>query len=152
MRRASRARVVYYGHDIHYLRQQREEALHPGSVRPADIAAIKAMELEAWTNADLVWYPSCLEVNAVHASLPGKRADQLPLFGFSSDLPAPDRSRRIRGCLLFVGNFSHAPNVDAILWFARAILPLILRDAPTATLVIAGPMRRKKFSTFAVPV
>jgi glycosyltransferase involved in cell wall biosynthesis len=41
--------------------------------------------------------------------------------------------------LAFAGNFSHPPNVDAVLWLAREVLPLVARERPGARLVIAGP-------------
>ncbi|MFN2547194.1 MAG: glycosyltransferase [Myxococcales bacterium] len=40
--------------------------------------------------------------------------------------------------LLFVGFLSHTPNVDAILHFAREILPRIHQQVPEATLTIVG--------------
>jgi glycosyltransferase involved in cell wall biosynthesis len=41
--------------------------------------------------------------------------------------------------MLFVGNFAHRPNVDAMEWFAERILPEIHRLDPSARLVVAGP-------------
>lgn len=40
--------------------------------------------------------------------------------------------------LLFVGFFLHPPNVDAILWFAREVLPRIHRERPEVTLTVVG--------------
>jgi glycosyltransferase involved in cell wall biosynthesis len=40
--------------------------------------------------------------------------------------------------LLFVGNFTHQPNVDGILWFVRAVLPEIRRSRERVRLTIAG--------------
>jgi glycosyltransferase involved in cell wall biosynthesis len=40
--------------------------------------------------------------------------------------------------LLFVGNFTHAPNVDAALWLVRDVLPRLRERRPAATLAIAG--------------
>lgn len=40
--------------------------------------------------------------------------------------------------LLFVGFFLHPPNVDAILWFAREVLPRVHRLRPDARLTIVG--------------
>jgi polysaccharide biosynthesis protein PslH len=40
--------------------------------------------------------------------------------------------------LIFAGNFSHAPNEDAVLYFYRQIMPLIKEELPGVTLLIAG--------------
>lgn len=40
--------------------------------------------------------------------------------------------------LLFVGTMSYMPNIDAVLYFARCILPLIQRRIPGTRLVVVG--------------
>jgi glycosyltransferase involved in cell wall biosynthesis len=40
--------------------------------------------------------------------------------------------------MLFVGGFRHTPNQEAMQWFGRLVLPLILKECPDARLVIAG--------------
>ena len=45
---------------------------------------------------------------------------------------------RQRDSLLFVGNFHHFPNVDAVLFFYREIFPLILSQKPDVMLNIVG--------------
>lgn len=40
--------------------------------------------------------------------------------------------------VLFVGGFAHPPNVDAALWLAREIMPLVWRDVPGAHLWLVG--------------
>jgi O-antigen biosynthesis protein len=44
-----------------------------------------------------------------------------------------------RATLLFVGNYAHRPNVDAVRYLAREILPEVHRREPEARLIIAGP-------------
>jgi O-antigen biosynthesis protein len=52
--------------------------------------------------------------------------------------PLDDAKNRVPDSLLFVGNFKHEPNSDAMLWFCREILPLIWKEAPAARLRIVG--------------
>jgi glycosyltransferase involved in cell wall biosynthesis len=40
--------------------------------------------------------------------------------------------------ILFVGNFAYEPNVDAALYFSRAIFPLILKYVPNVKLLLVG--------------
>lgn len=40
--------------------------------------------------------------------------------------------------LVFVGHLAYPPNVDAVLWFAKQVLPLILKERPEATFEVVG--------------
>lgn len=40
--------------------------------------------------------------------------------------------------MLFVGNFQHAPNIQALNWFTNEALPKILLQCPEATFVVVG--------------
>lgn len=40
--------------------------------------------------------------------------------------------------IIFVGNFSHFPNVDAVFYFHNSILPLLKKRLPAITVVLAG--------------
>ena len=46
--------------------------------------------------------------------------------------------RREPGTMLFIGSFRHVPNLTAIEWFLRHVLPLILERNPEARLVVVG--------------
>ncbi len=50
--------------------------------------------------------------------------------------PGPEPKRP--GSMVFTGVMDYAPNIDAMLWFCREILPLIRRQVPEATLTICG--------------
>ena len=52
----------------------------------------------------------------------------------------PDRTR-LRGgepTMTFVGALDYEPNTDAVVWFAREVLPLVRRRLPTARLRVVG--------------
>ena len=40
--------------------------------------------------------------------------------------------------LLFIGSFRHSPNVDALKWFIRHVMPLVLKERPNAILHVVG--------------
>ena len=40
--------------------------------------------------------------------------------------------------MLFLGSFRHVPNQEALAWFTRRVLPVVLEQCPTARLVIVG--------------
>jgi len=45
---------------------------------------------------------------------------------------------RKKNTILFVGTFSHTPNVDAAIWLVKEIFPLVTKSYPGAVLKIAG--------------
>src|SRR5262249_17343989 len=58
---------------------------------------------------------------------------------FGIALPAlVDPPGEEEGLLLFGGNFTHPPNVDAALWLGRDILPRVREKSPGAHLLIVG--------------
>jgi glycosyltransferase involved in cell wall biosynthesis len=63
----------------------------------------------------------------------------------------PTSAPRIPGRLLFVGNFSYPPNVDAALWMAREVLPLIRAVRPDAVLRLVGSDPPPELTALASP-
>ena len=45
---------------------------------------------------------------------------------------------RERDTMLFLGSFRHVPNVEAMTWFTREVLPHVLERRPSARLVLVG--------------
>jgi len=58
-------------------------------------------------------------------------------FGISMP-PAPDLALEQPDTVLFAGNYTHPPNVDAALWLGREIAPLLRELHPAARVLIAG--------------
>ena len=134
--RTTDARLSYYGHDLHFARLRLRAALE-SNIELAEIADRQlAVERRIWRAVDVVLYPSADEAAMVRELVPGVDACAVPMLGFDSFPPM--RSPPAGASLLFVGNFNHAPNVDAILWFTSAVFPQVRAARPDARLVIAG--------------
>ena len=129
-------------HDLSFVSAYRR-ALSAASLRDRASGYLQYLktfryELTALRQFDLIFM-----VNQDEGELLSKFAGDLPIskasFGgldvqrFDGLIRAPQKDR-----ILFVGFFRHPPNVDAVLYFAREILPRIHRELPTAELVIAG--------------
>jgi glycosyltransferase involved in cell wall biosynthesis len=144
LRRASSARIVYYGHDIHSDRMRRQRKIDPWTMPGWEVSYMEEMERSVWKTADITWYPSPEEVARVRAEVPRARAERIPVRSFGPAHESPGREGRDPGRMLFVGNFSHLPNVDAAQWFVSEILPAVLQGHPTAKLWLVGydPARR----------
>lgn len=139
LRTRTKAKVLFYGVDIHHLRM-REQQKVAGPGRPADDSDIKNMEkLEhtVWSKADVVYYPSDEETAYVKEKVScGVRT--LPLFGFRSFAPENEPDLSTRSDILFVAGFAHSPNEDAAIWFAKNVLPLIRTHDLDARLFLVG--------------
>lgn len=66
-----------------------------------------------------------------------KNIDVIPLGINSKEYSLSQESEKLYD-LIFVGNFSHSPNIDAVLYFYKEILPLIKKSLPDISFLIAG--------------
>ncbi len=136
VRQFSAARVVYYGHDLHFrrMRQHGELTRDETMLRAAD--RMEELERGLWRRMDTVLYPSVEEAEMVLAMEPTAPARAVLPYCFDSFAEprlAPD-SRRI----IFVAGFAPPPNVDAAVWFVRDVLPLIVARVPGLTMALIG--------------
>jgi GT2 family glycosyltransferase len=139
----TRARRLYYGHDLHAARLEREYAMTGRQELLRDIEFWRDAELDIWKRADVVYYPAQEEVDAVRRQLPGKAARVLTPYIYSAREIADGRAQIEAGydgppSLLFVGGFRHRPNIDAAIWLVRDILPQVKAAVPELSAVIAG--------------
>ncbi len=132
----TKAKIIYYGHDLHFLRCQRAYELTGNAALQKEAKEWKKKELYLMERAAVSYYPSCVEVEEIHninAALPVKAVTAYVYDKCSHKIQTdalPDFSKR-EG-MLFVGGFVHEPNLDAMRWFTQEILPHIRKslDAP----------------------
>ncbi|MDE2005832.1 MAG: glycosyltransferase [Rhodospirillales bacterium] len=136
LKRHSAARLVYYGHDLHFRRLRRQAELTRDPAAAALAARTERIERWLWRSVDVALYPSEEEAALAAALEPGAVLRAVPAFGFARF--GAEREAPANADLLFVGGFAHPPNGAAVAWFAEAILPLIRARVPGARLVIAG--------------
>src|SRR5208337_3532719 len=136
LRRHVRARIAFYGHDLHHDRMRQHALLARDAALARAAQWMLRRERRVWRGADVVLYPSQAEVDRVVALQPGVVARAVQPYGFADF--APPRRPVQRQMLLFVAGFAHPPNEDAACWLARDIMPLVRRQAPLARLVIVG--------------
>lgn len=134
-RYAPQAMLVFDTVDLHFLREQRAATAmgHAGALRRS--ARNRRRELQLVADSDLCLVVSSYERELLASELPGSRIEVLSniheIYGKSLDF----ESRRD---LLFVGGFGHPPNEDAIAWFTRSVLPLLLMEEPSLKLHVVG--------------
>lgn len=132
----SDARRSYYGHDIHFLRLEREAETTGNPEVHRQAVMMRRQETWLWPQFHSVLYLSRYEAELVRELAPASRAHAIVPFCFEPSFT--DRSPPAAPLLLFVGGFGHPPNVDAALWLVGEILPRVRGLVPKVRLVLAG--------------
>ena len=136
VRAYSRARVAYYGHDLHFSRMRMQAQL-TGDVRlAAEADCMEERERAIWRRVDAALYLSRAEADAMRALEP--RAAVHAVVPYSFDRFGEPRAAPERREILFVAGFAHPPNEDAARWFVTAVLPQVRARVPDAVLSIVG--------------
>ena len=129
--------MIYFGHDLHYIRTARSSALNNDKQLLKESEDWKRRELAIFKKVDKIYYPSQVEVDAVRTEDPSLDVRAIPLYMI--DAPNPESyDYHSRSGLLFVGGFGHPPNLDAIEWFINDVLPIIHRQCKNIVLHIVG--------------
>jgi len=144
IRQHSRARVVYFGHDLHFrrMRLQGEVTQDERTLRAAE--RMEERERAIWRQVDLSLYPSEEEADIALALQPDAHVRAVVPYSFERfGLP---RAAPARQEIIFVAGFGHPPNEDAACWFTTAVLPLVRELVPGARFSIIGsnPTERVK--------
>ena len=137
MRENTKAKILYYGADLHFLREQRQYEITGEETLLESGAKWREIELELMRKADCALYPSVAEEAYIKQLDPTINIMTLPMYV----LEPPVRQAydiESREGLLFVGDFTHNPNTDAVLWFAEEVFPKILAQYPDMVLHIVG--------------
>jgi len=143
VRKFSSAPLLYYGHDVHYLRIEDQLRMQPADkLLRAECDRARKLEHEVWKLVDAVYYPSVSETLHVRAWLdehaPKVHSHTIAAYAFDDFPEHPDANLANRHDLVFVAGFAHPPNVDAAEWFVREVLPLVRRRRPQIHLDLVG--------------
>ncbi|MHB8147086.1 MAG: glycosyltransferase [Vulcanimicrobiaceae bacterium] len=150
VRKRANTKIVYDTVDLHHLRLAQAEKLTGKATRWQDIAALEYRLARA---ADRIVVTTDLEQRLLAEQ--GIDSVVIPIIE-----PAMSKAVRVpwqdRSTLLFVGNYAHAPNVDAAVWLRREIMPLVWAVEPSLRVVLAGAdptvaIQRLKSSKVEVP-
>lgn len=140
VRRLTTARVLYSLVDLHYVRESRRAELTGNPVYRWRSRIWNWLERSLVRHADVALSVSEDEIAELRRTEPGANVAWLPLYVQPTEQPAellPGPSDD--GVeLLFVGNFRHAPNVDAAHWLLAELWPAISRELPGARLHVVG--------------
>jgi glycosyltransferase involved in cell wall biosynthesis len=136
IRETSAARVVFYGHDLHFRRMEVERDALGAAIDGAAIRAMERLERDAWARSDVVLYPSESEALDVAALAPGTQARAITPYAFAPIATAPNIASR--SDVLFVAGFGHPPNIDAARWLVESVMPQVWARRPDVALSLVG--------------
>lgn len=129
------ARLVVDSVDLTYLRWHAKADLSGTEADRAHARQVQADELDTYRRSDLVLTLTDDEADELRRRIPGIATHNLPNI---HSMPALERDEAPHPELLFIGSFTHEPNVDAVRWFHAEIWPLIRQHRPDAEWVIIG--------------
>ncbi len=139
LKRYTGAKILYYTHDLHYLRERRRYELEGSVWALQESQRLKPIELGIFREVDCVMTPSREEAGDILAEVPEANVAVIPPYLFGETMVS-DAAEGFgdRKDVLFIGGFDHTPNVDAALWLVTEIMPLIWREKPNTVLWIVG--------------
>src|SRR5438105_4832540 len=132
---APQSHVIFDTVDLHFLRAAREAELTQKVESRTQAREAQQQEYAVINEADETWVVSVAEREVLLQDLPGK---QIEVVSNIVDIQTTTTAFADRADFLFIGSFLHPPNVDAVLYFAREIYPLIAQHLPTAKFYIIG--------------
>ncbi|MGH9942235.1 MAG: glycosyltransferase [Pyrinomonadaceae bacterium] len=134
-RRGRDLKIVFDMVDAYFVRFEREHRLNGDAQTAAAARHYRKLEARLARASDLVWCASSEDKRAMEREATSVRIAVIPTIH-----PARGRGRPFaaREHLLFLGNFAHRPNADALLFFVREIFPLVLASLPEVKLYAVG--------------
>jgi glycosyltransferase involved in cell wall biosynthesis len=128
-------KVVFDTVDLHYLRSEREALTKADDNLKRCAAECKKRELAVARKAHATLVVSPVEKQILEKECPRIRIEVVSNI---HEIRARGGEFSNRRGLLFIGGFFHTPNVDAVLFFARNIFPLVEKALPDVCFHIIG--------------
>ena len=130
-----KAKVLFHTVDLHFLRMGREADLLKSNELNRTAAEMKKRELAYIAAADVSTVVSVEELAVVQRHLPDAKVKLLP---FSRAIRGTKSSFSERANISFVGGYQHPPNVDAVQYFVKDVMPLLRKQLPGVRFYAVG--------------
>jgi GT2 family glycosyltransferase len=135
IRRHTTATIFYICHDLHFLRLQRKMTLEKDETLMKEIDQMKKAEMYLMRHSDLTIVFNRVEEELIRQT---DHTIKVEVFPFVATKQERGNTFEERRDLIFIGNFLHGPNEDAVLWFHDEIFPLIKKRLSGIQLIIVG--------------
>jgi len=138
VKKYSRAKIFYFAHDLHHIREYREYEMTKDPEKLASSKKWKKIEYELFEKADVGHVVGSFEQQKMQEAFPDKPIRNIPLYIYEEILTDINKDFSERRDLLYVGGFGHPPNIDAVLWFAKEVYPKVLERYPDMKWHVVG--------------
>lgn len=135
-RLAPNTKVLFNNADLHFLRELRAGMAAGDPAMIAEARQTRELELEVMQKSDVV-----LSYNEVEHSVIQSHTDGQVLVAkcpWVVEMPEEVPPLAGRNGLSFLGNYLHMPNAEAVVWFARQVMPRLASGNPDLEFVIYG--------------
>lgn len=133
----SRAKIIYYGHDLHFIRELKQYEIEKDKTLLKSSEKWKETETYIFNKADIILAPSKDEKQLIKKLGINGKVYSIKPYLFES-VPSPMEDFTGKKDILFVGGFNHKPNVDAVLWFVENIWPRFTQQIADARFIVVG--------------
>ncbi len=90
------------------------------------------------------------DARALRVLSPGSRVAVVPNGIFTSQYQLAQPTQNAQPTLAFTGKMDYRPNVDAMHWFCKHVLPLVLKEQPACRLNIVGQSPHASLKQLAI--
>jgi glycosyltransferase involved in cell wall biosynthesis len=128
-------KIIFDTVDLSFLRLEREYQLTGNRNSRKEAVRYRKIEARLARSADQTWCVTPEDKDALFQEVPSAKIEIVPTLH-----PLRGRGKPFaeREGLIFVGNFLHRPNADAMRHFVREIYPLVQRSIPAVKLYVVG--------------
>jgi GT2 family glycosyltransferase len=144
--RAPHAKIVFDMVDVHFIRLEREARVTGDAQIAEEARRYREIEIGLARAADLVWCASPDDRREMQRAAPATRIEVVPTIHSPHSRGKSFDERRD---LLFLGNFSHTPNRDAVQFFVREVLPILRESLDAVKLYVVGGNAPKEIAALA---
>jgi glycosyltransferase involved in cell wall biosynthesis len=126
-------KIFYFAQDLHYIKLSvhDEESKNQSEI-------FRKIEMEIFSKVDIIHVVGNYEYQILRKKFKQKTIRYIPILIYENQLTNVEKDFSKRKDLIFVGEFLHSPNIDAVLWFSKQIYPKIVERFPDIIWHIVG--------------
>jgi len=140
-------KIFYDTVDIHYIREQRQAEIENNPQLALKAQETKRKELSNCVLADCVLTVTEEDARHLQQELPKLNYAVLPNVHLAQ--PLAETTFAQREGLVFIGNYNHQPNEDAVYYFVEQVLPKIQAVLPQVCLYVVGSNLKETMKQWA---
>jgi O-antigen biosynthesis protein len=129
------ARTVIDTVDVHFAREMLMAKVHQDEKLYEMASETRKKELNIYKQADFIWAVTDEDRDVLLTEDHRLNIDIIPNI---HKFKVVNRENIENNSLLFIGNFTHQPNEDAVVYFCEDVLPLIQKEIPRLVFYIVG--------------